>query len=169
MVEANHRVTVEEVRKLALPLGTRVVSGDGLLTRLVTWTTVVYPETGISAKNLQVGEIILLAQHEGNGEPVINDVEIVRWAADFQAAAVVVSDTPSPTAIAESNAYGIPVLTLPPGTRIRLVEKAIVSLLVDRKGQIERRGTQIYRQLTQISSRNEGLPELISAMARLTN
>jgi len=169
MVEANHRVTVEEVRKLALPLGTRVVSGDGLLTRLVTWTTVVYPETGISAKNLQVGEIILLAQHEGNGEPVINDVEIVRWAADFQAAAVVVSDSPSPTAIAESNAYGIPVLTLPPGTRIRLVEKAIVSLLVDRKGQIERRGTQIYRQLTQISSRNEGLPELISAMARLTN
>lgn len=169
MVEANHRVTVEEVRKLALPLGTRVVSGDGLLTRLVTWTTVVYPESGISAKNLQVGEIILLAQHEGNGEPVINDVEIVRWAADFQAAAVVVSEAPSPTAIAESNAYGIPVLTLPPGTRIRLVEKAIVSLLVDRKGQIERRGTQIYRQLTQISSRNEGLPELISAMARLTN
>jgi purine catabolism regulator len=169
MVEANHRVTVEEVRKLALPLGTRVVSGDGLLTRLVTWTTVIYPETGISAKNLQVGEIILLASHEGNGDPVINDVEVVRWAADFQAAAVVVSDTPSPTAIAESNAYGIPVLTLPPGTRIRLVEKAIVSLLVDRKGQIERRGTQIYRQLTQISSRNEGLPELISAMARLTN
>ena len=60
-------------------------------------------------------------------------------------------------------------LTLPGGSRIRLVEKAIVSLLVDRKGQLERRGTQIYRQLTQISSRNEGMAELISAMARLTN
>ena len=43
-----------------------------------------------------------------------------------------------------------------------MVEKAVVSLLVDHKGQIERRGTQIYRQLTQISSRNEGMAELIS-------
>jgi purine catabolism regulator len=50
-----------------------------------------------------------------------------------------------------------------------MVEKAVVSLLVDHKGQIERRGTQIYRQLTQISSRNEGMPELINEMARLTN
>ncbi|PJF38063.1 MAG: hypothetical protein CUN55_18910, partial [Phototrophicales bacterium] len=59
-------------------------------------------------------------------------------------------------------------LTLPVEQRIRLVEKAVVSLLVDRKGQIERRGTQIYRQLTQISSRNEGMSELVDAMARLT-
>jgi len=77
--------------------------------------------------------------------------------------------SPSPTAIAEANAYGIPVLVLPSGTRIRMVEKQVVSLLVDRKGQIERRDTQIYRQLTQISSRNEGMPELIGTMARLTN
>jgi len=72
-------------------------------------------------------------------------------------------------AIAEANAYGIPVMSLPNGSRIRMVEKAVVSLLVDHKGQIERRGTQIYRQLTQISSRNEGMAELISEMARLTN
>jgi purine catabolism regulator len=58
---------------------------------------------------------------------------------------------------------------LPPGSRIRMVEKQVVSLLVDRKGQIERRGTQIYRQLTQISGRNEGMQELVGAMARLTN
>ncbi|MCE2470960.1 MAG: hypothetical protein J4G18_03505, partial [Anaerolineae bacterium] len=59
-------------------------------------------------------------------------------------------------------------LSLTEDTRIRDVEKTIVGLLVNRKGNIERRGTQIYRQLTQISSRNEGMDELISAMARLT-
>ena len=93
----------------------------------------------------------------------------MRWASDIKAAAVVVSDAPSPTAIAEANAYNIPMLALPNGSRIRMVEKQVVSLLVDRKGQLERRGTQIYRQLTLISSRNEGMAELISAMARLTN
>jgi purine catabolism regulator len=130
---------------------------------------VIYPEDGTSSKVLQNDEIVLVAPHEGTSTHITTDVEIVRWASDNQAAAVVLCDPPSPSAIAEANAYGMPVMTLPTGTRIRLIEKQIVSLLVDRKGQIERRGTQIYRQLTQISSRNEGMPELIGAMARLTN
>ena len=71
------------------------------------------------------------------------------------------------TLVAEANAIGMTVMVLPPGSRIRLVEKAVISLLVDRKGQIERRATQIYRQFTQISSRNEGMAELVGAMARL--
>lgn len=167
--DENHRVTVEEVRKLALPLGTRVVAGDGLLNRPVSWTTILYPEDHLASKTLQRGEMILVAPNETNTARQATDVEVIRWATDISAAAVVVSETPSPTAIAEANAYGMPVLALPPGNRIRMVEKAVVSLLVDRKGQIERRGTQIYRQLTQISSRNEGMQELVGAMARLTN
>lgn len=169
-METSHRVTVEDVRKLALPLGTRVVAGDGLLNRLVAWTTVIYPGDGISSKVLQTDEMILVApNNDGEDTRSISDVEIVRWALDHQAAAIVMATAPTPAAIAEANAYGIPVLVLPSGTRIRMVEKQVVSLLVDRKGQIERRGTQIYRQLTQISSRNEGMPELIGTMARLTN
>lgn len=168
-MEASHRVTVEDIRKLALPLGTRVVAGDGLLNRTVSWTTVIYPQDGTASKTLQLGEMVLVAPHEGNGGHATSDVDVVRWASDNHAAAVVLSDPPTPTAVAEANAYGMPMMALPSGSRIRLVEKQIVSLLVDRKGQIERRGTQIYRQLTQISSRNEGMPELISAMARLTN
>ncbi len=167
MSEPTHRVTIEDVRKLALPLGTRVVAGDGLLDQPATWTTVMYPEDVLSGKTLQNGEIVLVAPIEINAAN--SDIDLIRWSADHHASAIVLSDQPTPAALAEANAYSIPVMVLPVGTRIRLVEKQIVSLLVDRKGQIERRGTQIYRQLTQISSRNEGMPELISAMARLTN
>ncbi|MDX2160751.1 MAG: helix-turn-helix domain-containing protein [bacterium] len=170
MVEANHRVTVEDIRKLALPLGTKVVAGEGLLNRIVSWTTILYPEDAAAFKALQAGELILSAPYESaTVARQSTDVDVVRWAYDSGASGVVLSESPSSTAIAEANAYGIPMLTLPGGTRIRMVEKAIVSLLVDRKGQIERRGTQIYRQLTQISSRNEGMAEIVSAMARLTN
>jgi PucR family transcriptional regulator, purine catabolism regulatory protein len=164
-----NRVTVEDVRKLALPLGTRVVAGDGMLNRPVSWATVIYPEDSTSIKTLQTNELVLFAPQETRTSPVTNDVEVVRWASDSKASAVVISETPSPTALAEAKAYGIPLLVLPNGSRPRLVEKAVISLLVDRKGQLERRGTQIYRQLTQISSRNEGMSELANAMARLTN
>jgi len=169
MTDANQSITVEDVRKQALPLGTRVVAGDGLLSRTVTWATVFYPETRTAAKTLQRGEMVLVPAPESENSRVTNDVDIVRWASDMQGSAVVLTENASPTLIAEANASGIPVMILPSGSRIRMVEKSIVSLLVDRKGQLERRGTQIYRQLTQISSRNEGMSELINAMARLTN
>jgi purine catabolism regulator len=170
MSDSSSIITVEDVRKLALPLGTRVIAGDGALNRTTSWTTVVYPEDHFGSKTLQVGEIVLVATPENGKEtPVANDADIIRWSADQKAAAVVFGVNVSTTAIAEARASNIPVMVLPSGSRVRMVEKAIVSLLVDRKGQLERRGTQIYRQLTQISSRNEGMVELINAMARLTN
>ncbi|TVR19941.1 MAG: hypothetical protein EA396_11690 [Anaerolineaceae bacterium] len=167
-IETDEKITIEDVRKLALPLGTRVVVGDGMLNRTVTWTTVIYPEDNITTKTIQRGEIVLMASHDTPTPRKTNDLDLIRWAAEHEAAAVVLSEAPGAGSLAEAKAYGIPVLHLPPGNRVRLVEKAVVSLLVDRKVQIERRGTQIYRQLTQISSRNEGMAELINTMARLT-
>ncbi|MCC6612058.1 MAG: helix-turn-helix domain-containing protein [Anaerolineae bacterium] len=167
-MDAQERVTVEDVRKLALPLGTRVIAGNGMLSRIVSWATVIYPENDTLPKSIQPEEMILVATPE-TAKRNLSDLEIVRWACDLQAAAIVVSDTPPPNVIAEANAYEMPLMMLPAGSRARMVEKSVVSLLVDRKGQIERRGIQIYRQLTQISSRNEGMTELINAIARLTN
>ena len=161
-------ITVEEIRKLALPINTHIVSGEGLLERPVTWTTVIHPEDDISSKILQSGELILIAMVT-NPNRAHSDAELVHWAFKVKASAIVFSKSVSPTALAEAKSYNLPVLTLPNELRIRDIEKTIISLLVNRKGQIERRGTQIYRQLTQISSRNEGMDELIGAMARLTN
>lgn len=169
MTDAGNTLTVEDVRKLALPLGTRVITGDGLLNRPLTWTTVIYLDDNFASKNLQPDEMVLVAPAANpKGQRSSSDVDAVRWAHDQRAAALVFIDAPSPTALAEAKAYSLPVMVLPSGSRARVVEKTIVSLLVDRKGQLERRGTQIYRQLTQISSRNEGMSELINAMARLT-
>jgi PucR family transcriptional regulator, purine catabolism regulatory protein len=167
--EVIDQITVEDIRKLALPLGTHVLAGNGLLHRPVTWTTIIYLEEDLSIKTIQPGEIVLVGYGESAGPRRTTDLDVIRWAADHEAAAVVLAEEPAPTSIAEAKAYSIPILALPAGTRVRLIEKAIISLLIDRKVQIERRGTQIYRQLTQISSRNEGMPELINTMARLTN
>ena len=160
-------ITVEEIRKLALPLSTHILSGEGLLDRPVTWTTVLHPEDDIASKTVQKRELILIAP-VNNPPRAHGDAEIIQWCADVQASAVAFCASVSPAALAEAKSCNLPVLTFTSETRVRDVEKTIISLLVNRKGQIERRGTQIYRQLTQISSRNEGMDELIAAMARLT-
>ena len=169
MIDQITSITVEDIRKQALPLGTRVIAGDGHLGQSVTWATVIYPENKSAIKALQRGELALLSSPEGNGQRQLTDVDVVRMAADMNASGVVLCEAASPAAIAEANAFSIPLLLLPSGSRIRMVEKSIVSLLVDKKGQIERRATQIYKQLTQISSRNEGMAALINEIACLTN
>jgi PucR family transcriptional regulator, purine catabolism regulatory protein len=168
MTDTATLITVEDVRKQALPLGTRVLVGDGLLNNPVTWGTVIYPEDNLSAKKPQANELLIIAPREAANSGA-TDEELVRWAAERRLSAIVFAYGPSPGASAEARASNMPMLLLPPDQRVRMVEKTVISLLVDRKGQLERRATQIYRQLTQISSRNDGMAELISAMARLTN
>ena len=160
-------LTVEEIRKLALPLSTHVLSGEGLLDRPTTWTTVIHPEDDLDSKSVQRGELILIAALT-NPPKAHSDTELIHWTEKVGASAVVFCGLVSTSALAEAKSRNLPVLSLPDDTRIRDVEKTIVGLLVNRKGNIERRGTQIYRQLTQISSRNEGMDELIGAIARLT-
>ncbi len=160
-------LTVEEIRKLALPLSARILSGEGLLDKPVAWTTVIHPEDDIASKPLQKRELILIAP-VSNPRRAHSDPELIQWAAGRGAAGVAVYGTVSAMALAEAKALNLPVLALADDMRIREVERTIISLLVDRKGQVERRGTQIYRQLTQISSRNEGMDGLLAAMARLS-
>jgi len=167
--QSPNRVTVEEVRKLALPLETRIAAGSGLLNRSVSWTTVIYAEDLLDNKSVQPNEIILYAINSSTAKRLTTDVDLVRWAHDHEAAAVLLVEQPSPNALAEARAYNLPLLVLPNGTRVRSIERSIVSLLVDRKGQVERQSTQIYRELTQITSRNEGMQKLVERLAALTN
>src|SRR5262249_45087831 len=115
MTEASNNISVEDVRKLALPLGTRVVAGDGLLSRTVTWAAVFYPETRIASKVLQRGEMVLVSPPENEAQRQTSDAEIVRWASTMQASAVVLSENAPPALVAEANAVGMPVLVLPGG------------------------------------------------------
>ena len=163
------RISIEDVRKQALPLGTHVVAGNSSLGRAVTWASVVYPEYPPAARIPHQGELVLVASRPRNNEAVTTEKDILRHASRTQAAAVVLSDTPSPATIAEANGYRIPLLVLPANSSIRVVEQAVVSLLVDRKGQLEQRGAQIYRQLARISSNNGGMSELVNAMSRLAD
>ena len=166
-IARTQELRVEEIRKLALPLSTHILSGEGLLDRPISWTTVIHPEDDVLSKSVQEHELILIAQ-SNNPAKAHSDTELIQWAAKAGASAVVFCSPVSTTALAEAKARNLPVLSLPDDIRIREVEKTVISLLVNRKGQVERRGTQIYRQLTQISSRNEGMAGLIGAMARLT-
>jgi purine catabolism regulator len=160
-------ITVEEVRKLGLPLGTTILAGHEALSNHVTWTALIYPQE-IGPKPLNKGELVILAPLERNLSIPNRDATVVRQAVEANAAAVVLAENASSLALQEARSGKMPLLLLPNGYNVRDVERTVITLLLDRQAQIERRGTQIYRQLTQISSQNQGMPELVTAMAELT-
>ncbi|MCE2470959.1 MAG: hypothetical protein J4G18_03500 [Anaerolineae bacterium] len=81
-------LTVEEIRKLALPLSAHVLSGEGLLDRSITWTTVIHPEDDIDSKSVQRRELILIASLT-NPPKAHSDTELIHWAKKVDASAVV--------------------------------------------------------------------------------
>ncbi|MCE2490797.1 MAG: helix-turn-helix domain-containing protein [Anaerolineae bacterium] len=169
MVRQIERTSLEDVRKQALPLGTHVVAGNALMGRAVTWVSVIYPEYTTATRLPYPGEMLLVASQPRNHNVATSEIEALRHAASIQASAIVFCDPPSPAAMAEANNRRIPLLVLPENSSVRMVEQAIVRLLIDHKGQLEQRGAQVYRQLAGISSSNGGLQKMIYAMAQLTD
>lgn len=167
MAEPITEITVEEVRKLALPIGTTILAGNNALGNIVNWTALIYPQE-IGPKPLNTGELVFLAPLERNLSIPNRDAVVVRQAVDAQAAGVILAENASPLAMQEAESGNLPLLLLPPGHKVREVERTVIALLLDRQTQLERRGAQIYRQLIQISSGNRGMPELVNAMSRLT-
>ena len=158
--------SVEDVRKLALPLGTDVAAADGALSETVSWALLYAPEDTLTARAPSPNELLLIDTDEA-GESRVDEAAI-RWASEHGASAIVCAVEPAPTAIAAANRRKIPLLILPGEIDLRETQRDILALLVDRRGQLARRSTQVFRQLTQISSHNAGPSPLLEALARLT-
>ena len=149
-----------------MPLGTEIVAADGALNEFVSWAVHYAPENSLTARTPANHEILLI-DHDENGEPRV-DATAIRWASEHGASAIACRAEPPPTAIAAANQHNIPLLILPAEVDLRETQRDILSLLVNQRGQLARRSTQVFRQLTQISSHNAGPSPLLEAIARLT-
>ena len=90
---------------------------------------------------------MLLIDADEAGESRVDEATI-RWAKEYGVSAIVSAVEPSPTAIAAANRSEIPLLILPGEIDLRDIQRDILALLVDRRGQLARRSTQVFRQLT---------------------
>src|SRR5262245_1909589 len=157
MISDNPVLTVEEIYKQAMPLGTTIIAAGDAQARPVRWVVAMEPDS--QAPYLEGGELVLLSPGKGDA------VAMIRTCAEANVAAIATLSPLSPLALANAEAAHLPVMQLPSGTRIRDVERVVVGLLLDRQGHVERRSTQIYQQLVQLASENAGLEQIIHELA----
>lgn len=161
MITENPVLTIDEVNKLALPLGTTVVASGDQIMRPVRWAVTANGDAPLPY--LEGSELVLLVPGK------VDTAAMLRACAEANVAAVVSLSPLPPLALAAAEMAHLPVLQLPAGSRIRDVERSVVGLLLDRQGHMERRSAQIYQQLIQLASENVGLEQIIHELARYIN
>jgi PucR family transcriptional regulator, purine catabolism regulatory protein len=154
-------VTVSEVLRLALPPATEVVAGSAGLGNAATWARLLRARPA-SLGRIEQGEIWLLST--AALQLVGERRAVARMIRDMGQAGVVAFVSPEALgseAQAEANAGNTPLLRVPADTSLAEIEKAIVSVFVDRDRAIGERVHDVYERLLATLVEDRGL-ELIS-------
>ncbi len=163
MLSESSAITVAELCRAALPLGTLVCAGHRAVGRPVRWVIAVQANGALPY--LEGGELVLLTPPL----PAHDQKALIQALTAAQVAAVACLPPPDPVFLALAESEGLPVLQLPAGSRIREVERVALGMLLDRQGHLERRGAQLYDQLMQLVSANAGLEDIVNEIGVTLN
>ena len=161
-------VTVSEAMRLSLPSTTQVVAGAAGLGNAVTWARLLRTRP-TSLGRIDNGEIWLLS---AAALQLVGDRRAVaRMVRDMGQAGVVAFVTPEalgPEAHAEADSVRTPILQVPVDTSLVEIEKALVSVLVDRERAIGQRVHDIYERLLATLVEDRGLELIADIVAEVT-
>lgn len=137
--------------RLALPRGTRVAHGKAGLHRAIAWARA-FISRPWSVGALEPESLVLLSTR---GLTTRSEIQALTRLGEAllasRVAAIVVGDESPDVVAAVAVDDGLPVLVMPGDVALPNVERAIVGLIVDRDGQIQRRALEIYQLLIQLA------------------
>jgi PucR family transcriptional regulator, purine catabolism regulatory protein len=155
-----YAVTVSEVLRLALPSGSEVVAGNGGMSRGIFWARLLGARQGLLSGS-EAGEMVLLtASAVGRGFS-----RVVRDLGEAGVEAVLVTTMPPADALEVANELGMPILRVTAQSSLIEVERAIISLIVDKESQVRRRVEQIYERLLATLVDDAGIQALAAEVA----
>jgi purine catabolism regulator len=161
-------VTVSEVLRLALPPTTEVVGGAAGLSNAVTWARLLRARP-TSLGRIEQGEVWVLS---AAALQLVGDPRALgRMIRDMGQAGVVAFVTPEPATSevrAEADQANTPLLRVPSDTSLVEIEKAIVSVLVDRDRAIGQRVQEVYERLLATLVEDRGLELISNIVAEVT-
>lgn len=161
-------VTIQDLLRYALPVGTRLLTGREGLERTISWIVMLHTRPP-AFSNLEGRELALLSL---DALHLLSDklslTTIIHDLAQVEVAAIGVVGNIDSSARKAAEAHGIALLSLPDGTQLRQLERDCARLLVGTPPTAEERATAIHEQLLQLSTANRGLRALIGALADLS-
>ncbi|WP_423225177.1 helix-turn-helix domain-containing protein [Candidatus Amarolinea aalborgensis] len=161
--------TLADLLRLALPRGTRVLTGQEHLQASVSWAISLRPSPP-AFPHLNGGELVLidladlsLLDTSLSLSRVIADLAPVRVAGLAALGAV------DAEAINVAAQLHTPLFALPSACRLTEVEREVIRVIVNRQAQLERFASQVTNELTNLLVGGASLDQMAQALARHAN
>lgn len=152
--------TLEDVFRLALPQGTRILYGMDHLSRPVSWACSLRPSPPAFPK-LAGNELALVDMADLRQlDPRVRLDRVIQTLHQARVAAVAVSGSIPAETTQVAEEQEMPFFLLPDGEPLMQVERTVIRLIVDREGYITQRASDLQRELTQIELDGGGLPAI---------
>jgi purine catabolism regulator len=143
-----------------------VLAGHEHLHRTVSWARSFITRPW-AIGHIESGALVILSLRGMTAAPEIPGlIRLLEALVAAEVSAVVLSDEPADISSAIQSRDGLPVLVLPPDAPLADVERAVIGLIVDRDGQVQRRATQIYQSLIQSALEDTPTQEMADGLAR---
>lgn len=159
-------VSIKHLLRLALPPGSRLLTGDPE-TR-ITWVrrTRVQPPAFL---NLDPGEFALLSMETMHMvDERLTLVRVVEALAQVKVGAIGVQGPTDPAGVDRAHDLNVPLIALPHDVSLMAIERAVTRVLIERETQIEMRGHEIAGKLAEVAAENRGLEAILHAVTDTT-
>lgn len=157
--------TLEEIYRLALPQGSRILFGDELLNRPVSWACSLRPSPP-AFPNLEGEELALIDVEDlRQFNPQMRLDRVVNSLHQARISAIGVLGEVPRDAVAVADQNQIPLIALPDSEPLLSVERTVIRLIVDRGGYLATKAADLQRELTQIELDGGGMGMMAELLA----
>lgn len=159
-------VTLDDVYRLALPPDTKLLVGEELLDRTVSWACSLRPSPPAFPK-LDGNELALIDIEDLRRlDPKLQLARVVRSLENARISAIAVLGPIDKNAIVAAQANRIALFQLGETPSLVQIERAIIRLIVDRTGYVAQRSTELQHELNQIALDGGGIVNLAHHIAK---
>ncbi len=142
-------MSLSDALRLALPQGTRVIVGHEHLQRRISWARAFITRPWAIGPLEQGALVILSVRGLSSASEIQAAPRLIDALVAAKVAAIVLSDELPEIVSAVAQGDAMPVLVLPTDASLPDVERAVIGLIVDRDGQVQRRAVEVYHLLIQ--------------------
>jgi purine catabolism regulator len=165
MCQVSTATDLKTIIKLALPMGSRLVTG--------------YPTTPVQTvshlrnrppffSDIENSEMVLVSTATlASGSNPLSLETVIEKLTQTKASALCVQGALSPRSHQIAQAANFPLISLPERSVLPQVERAVQRLLTDRRGQMEHRATELQQTLQRHATSHRGLTTVLNVLARM--
>jgi purine catabolism regulator len=153
-------VTLDDVFRLALPADSKLLVGEELLDRTVSWACSLRPSPPAFPK-LDGNELALIDMEDLRRlDPKMQLARVVRSLENARISAIAVLGPVEENAIMAAQANRIALFQLADSQSLVQIERAVIRLIVDRAGYVAQRSAELQHELNQIALDGGGIANL---------